>query len=162
MPYILRTVLTLLKIKVLYWHWWLHEEHPLNMSIAQKVLQIKVFLTVRFVFFFLLTVYSKVLGGTLNGSSTVSLWKLPFWIFNLNGSTGAKKEPLFLRVQKNLLWNETVAWILKVPLRGNFELRPLGVAMGNIVSVTRVWSIHTKTQLHSKKVQVWARTTQGS
>ncbi len=25
-----------------------------------------------------------------------------------------------------------------VPFRGNFELRPLGVAMGNVVSVTRV------------------------
>ncbi len=32
-----------------------------------------------------------------------------------------------------------------VPFRGNFELRPLGVAMGNAVSVTRVWSIHAKT-----------------
>ncbi len=32
-----------------------------------------------------------------------------------------------------------------LPFRGNFELRPLGVAMGNVVSVTRVWSIHTKT-----------------
>ncbi len=28
---------------------------------------------------------------------------------------------------------------------GNETLRPLGVAMGNAVSVTRVWSIHTKT-----------------
>ncbi len=27
------------------------------------------------------------------------------------------------------------------------ELRPLGVTMGNTVSVTRVWSIHAKTQL---------------
>ncbi len=32
-----------------------------------------------------------------------------------------------------------------VPLHGNFELRPLGVAMGNAISVTRVWSIHIKT-----------------
>ncbi len=32
-----------------------------------------------------------------------------------------------------------------VPFRGNFELRPLGVAMGDVVSVTRVWSIHIKT-----------------
>ncbi len=32
-----------------------------------------------------------------------------------------------------------------VPLHGNFELRPLGVAMGNAVSMTRVWSIHIKT-----------------
>ncbi len=34
---------------------------------------------------------------------------------------------------------------IALPFRGNFELRPLGVAMGNAVSVTRVWSIHTKT-----------------
>ncbi len=33
-----------------------------------------------------------------------------------------------------------------VPLHGNFELRPLWVTMGNTVSVTRVWSIHRKTQ----------------
>ncbi len=32
-----------------------------------------------------------------------------------------------------------------VPLHGNFELRPLGVAMGNAISVTCVWSIHIKT-----------------
>ncbi len=31
------------------------------------------------------------------------------------------------------------AWV------GNETLRPLGVAMGNVVSVTRVWRIHTKT-----------------
>ncbi len=33
-----------------------------------------------------------------------------------------------------------------IPLHGNFELRPLGVTMGNAVSVTHVWSIHTKSQ----------------
>lgn len=27
----------------LYWHWWFHEEHPLNLSIPLKVLQIKLF-----------------------------------------------------------------------------------------------------------------------
>ncbi len=32
-----------------------------------------------------------------------------------------------------------------VPRVGNETLRPLGVAMGNAVSVTRVWSIHIKT-----------------
>ncbi len=37
-----------------------------------------------------------------------------------------------------------VAYVIMV---GNETLRPLGVAMGNAVSVTRVWSIHTKTQL---------------
>ncbi len=36
---------------------------------------------------------------------------------------------------------------LFVPLHGNFELHPLWVAMGNAISVTLVWSIHTKTQL---------------
>ncbi len=38
-----------------------------------------------------------------------------------------------------------------VPLHGNFELRPQGVAMGNAVSMTRVWSIHTKTQLAGRR-----------
>ncbi len=33
-----------------------------------------------------------------------------------------------------------------VPRVGNETLRPLGVALGNAVSVTHVWSIHTKTQ----------------
>ncbi len=31
------------------------------------------------------------------------------------------------------------------PFRENFEMRSLGVAMGNAVSLTRVWSIHKKT-----------------
>ncbi len=34
---------------------------------------------------------------------------------------------------------------------GNETLRPLGVAMGNVVSVTRVWSIHTKTPLVGRR-----------
>ncbi len=38
-----------------------------------------------------------------------------------------------------------------VPLHGNIELRPLGVNMGNAVSVTRVWSIHAKTQPVSRR-----------
>ncbi len=38
-----------------------------------------------------------------------------------------------------------------VPLHGNIELRPLGVNMGNAVSVIRVWSIHTKTQPVSRR-----------
>ncbi len=37
-------------------------------------------------------------------------------------------------------------WKIWVPLHGNFGLHPLEVTMGNAVSVTRVWSIHTKTQ----------------
>ncbi len=47
-----------------------------------------------------------------------------------------------LRASVTLGWREVC-----VPFRGNFELHPLGVAMGNAVSVTRVWSIHIKTPL---------------
>ncbi len=32
------TVLTLLKVKVLYWHWWLHEETSMEYVHAQKVI----------------------------------------------------------------------------------------------------------------------------
>ncbi len=38
-----------------------------------------------------------------------------------------------------------VTYVTMVPWVGNETLRPLGVAMGNAVSVTRVWSINTKT-----------------
>ncbi len=65
-----------------------------------------------------------------------------------------------------LFWNQTVlhyhvgyfttkiapsTYVITFPFRGNFELRPLGVAMGNVVSVTRVWSIHTKTPLVGRR-----------
>ncbi len=33
----------------------------------------------------------------------------------------------------------SIMFMLQVPLHGNFELRPLGVATGNAFSVTRVW-----------------------
>ncbi len=42
-----------------------------------------------------------------------------------------------------------------VTMVGNETLRPLGVAMGNAVSVTRVWSIHTKTQLVGWWLVTW-------
>ncbi len=44
-----------------------------------------------------------------------------------------------------------VTYVTMVPRVGNETLHPLGVAMGNAVSVTRVWSIHTKTQLVGRR-----------
>ncbi len=43
---------------------------------------------------------------------------------------------LFNTLQFKMLGS--VKFIKEVPFRGNFELRPLGVAMGDVVSVTRV------------------------
>ncbi len=46
-----------------------------------------------------------------------------------------------------LIWRTSqVTYVTMVPRVGNETLRPLGVAMGNAVSVTCVWNIHTKTQ----------------
>ncbi len=70
---------TLLKIKVLYWHQWFYEEHPWNLSNAEKVLL--EFLKMFFKMVLLGTVHWKVLWGTKYGSFMASLQK-----------------PLFLRV----------------------------------------------------------------
>ncbi len=41
--------------------------------------------------------------------------------------------------EKRHIVTEVTVSVTDVPLHGNFELRPLGVAMGNAFSVTRVW-----------------------
>ncbi len=43
-----------------------------------------------------------------------------------------------------------VVWIVvknKVPFRGNFELHPIAVTMGNAFGMTGVWSIHLNTTI---------------
>ncbi len=70
-----------------------------------------------------------------------------FWPYHQNATVEIKTH-LIRHPFSNLLLSNFCepVWIVTSVPHGNFEVCPLGVAMGNAVSVTRVWNIHTKTQ----------------
>ncbi len=76
--------------------------------------------------------------------SFIFIFPLHYFHFKVMHITNIKKV--------NNVRPSQVAYVTMV---GNETMRPLGVAMGNAVSVTRVWSIHTKTQLVGWWLVTW-------